>query len=298
MKPKLSSLRWYPAIGITLALLTGCSSAESAESSVDDDARSVAEFNESAAALVPAEIAEAGALQVATTIGMAPLGYPDEETGELAGFNVDIMKQVGEVLGLEIEMHGVSLEQIIPGIQAGRYDLTASNMAITEERQKVLDFVEYYFGSSSLATPAGNPEGLAADKLCGKSVGVSIGSFQQTQTLPAISETCTAAGSAAINMQEFPDQQKAVLAMNSGRIDAVAADSAILLYAADLNKQVEVVEKITAGSVLGIGMAEGSTLAEAIQAAVNDLIETGKYQETLEKYGIADLGIEHSEIKK
>ncbi|MFD1846665.1 ABC transporter substrate-binding protein [Arthrobacter flavus] len=301
VKSQLSSLQLFVATGaISLTVLTGCSAAESpAESSAEPERdRAVAQVNETAAALVPQDIADAGTLQMATTIGMAPLGYPDQQSGELVGFNVDIMNQVGEVLGLDVEVHGVSLDQIIPGMQAGRYDLTASNMAITDARQEVLDFVEYYFGASSLAFPTGNPKGLSPDNLCGSSVGVSIGSFQQTEVMPGLSEACEEAGSDAIDIQEFPDQQKAILAMNSGRIDAVAADSAILHYAAGQNDQVEVGENLTAGSVLGIGLPEGSPMVEAVHAAMNDLIETGIYQETLESYGIVDLGIEQSEIKK
>lgn len=305
MKHSASSTRLLVTVAtVALLALTGCSSSAdnapnpSPNAGSADQARPTAEFNKKAAALVPQDIAKAGVLQVATTIGMAPLGYPDEKSGQLAGFNIDIMNEIGDVLGLKVEMHGATMDQIIPGIQAGRYDATASNMAITPERQKVLDFVQYYFASSSLATKAGNPEKITVDNLCGKSVGVSNGSFQQTSVMPAKSEACQKAGKKPLDVQSFPDQQKAVLALSSGRLDTVAGDTPVLLYAANLNKQIEVGDKLTAGSIVGIGMDKGSPLVEAVSAAMNDLIDSGTYKKTLDVYGIGDLGIDHSEIKK
>lgn len=302
MKSSIASQRMLLSIAAVAMLgLAGCSqsSPEAApEASSAEAGGTTAELNEDAAAMVPQEIADAGVLQVATTIGMAPLNYPDEATGELVGFNVDIMKEIGAVLGLDIEMQGVTLDQIIPGIQAGRYDVTASNMAVTEERRKVLDFVQYYFASSSLATASGNPEQLTPDNLCGFAVGVSNGSFQQTEVMPAKSEACEQAGKPPVDVQSFPDQLKATLALDSGRLDAVAGDTPILLYAANLNDRIEVTDKLTDGSIVAIGMENDSPMVEAIATAMNQLIESGIYEETLEQYGIADLGIDHAEIKK
>ena len=281
---------------IALLGLTGCTSSSAApESDAMDEPSAL--FNDEAAALVPTAIAEAGVLQMVTTVGMAPLNFPDE-SGDLQGFNIDLMNELGEVLGLDVEVHGASMDQIIPGIQSGRYDITASNMAITEDRALVLDFVQYYFANSSLATLKGNPDEVSPDALCGMSVGVSNGSFQQTIVMPQKLEACAEAGAEPIDVQSYADQQKAVLALDSGRLQAVAGDTPILLYAASQNDRIEVGDKLTNGSILGIGMNEGSELVEPIAAAMAHLISSGTYKETLDRYGIADLGIETAEIKK
>ena len=304
MNLRNSRAKWFSATAIGIFALVGCTPAPGAPGATAGGepstvaARPVAALNQEASALVPKNIADAGVLKVASTIGMAPLGYPDPKTGKLIGFNVDIMDQIGEVLGLKIEMHEVSMDQIIPGIQAGRYDATASNMAVTDERLAVLDFVQYYFASSSLAVASGNPDSVTAEGLCGKSVGVSTGSFQQTKIMPEKSKACADSGAAPIDLQAFPDQQKAVLALDSGRVDAVAGDTPILLYAANLNKKIEVGDKLTSGSILGIGVSKKSPVSESLAAAMNDLITTGVYQKTLDMYGIGKLGIEKSEIKR
>ena len=286
---------------IAMLALTGCSDPEAALSEGSDEKsqeRPTAEFNQEAADLLPADVKKKGTLEVATTMGMAPLGYPDPKSGEVVGLNPDIMAAIGEVLGLKVTMKAASMDQIIPGIQAGRYDATAANMAITDDRIKVLDFVQYYFANSSLAQPKGNPKNITADTLCGKSVGLEVGSFQFTEVMPVKSKACAEAGDQPIDVQGFPDQQKALSALDSGRVDAVAGDTPILLYAANLNDKIEVGDALTDGSILGIGVDKKSPMTEAIAAAMNDLIDSGVYQKTMEMYGVGDLAIDHAEIKK
>lgn len=299
IRKKSQMLVCFAAIG--MLALTGCSNPEevlSGGSGTESQERPTAEFNQEIADLLPADIKEKGVLEVATTNGNAPLSYPDKDTGGVIGFNPDIMAAVGEVLGLKIEMKAASRDQIIPGIQSGRYDVTASDMAITDERIAVLDFVQYYFANSSLAQAKGNPKDITADDLCGKSIGLATGSFQQSEVMPKKSELCKESGAKPIDVQGYPDQQKALSALDSGRVDAVAGDTPILLYAADKNQNIEVGDSLTDGSILGIGVKKNSPLTESLAAAVNDLIDSGVYQKTMEMYGIEDLAIDHSEIKK
>lgn len=296
-----SSQMLVSIVAIGMLALTGCSDPEAAlskNSGEESQTRPTAEFNQEAADLLPADVKNKGTLEVATTVGMAPLGYPDQNTGEVVGLNPDLMAQIGEVLGLKVTVKAASMDQIIPGIQAGRYDATASNMAITDDRIKVLDFVQYYFANSSLAQPKGNPKDITADTLCGKSVGLGVGSFQFTELMPVKSKACEKSGDAPIDVQGFPDQQKALSALDSGRVDAVAGDTPILLYAANLNDKIEVGDALTDGSILGIGIKKDSPLTEALAAAMNNLIDSGVYQQTMEMYGIENLAIDHAEIKK
>lgn len=286
---------------IGMLALSGCSNPEEALSGGSDaktQERPTAQFNQEAADLLPADVKKKGTLEVATTMGMAPLGYPDAKTGEVVGLNVDLMDEIGEVLGLKVTVKAASMDQIIPGIQAGRYDATAANMAITDDRIKVLDFVQYYFADSSLALPAGNPKNITADSLCGKAVGLEVGSFQQTEVMPGKSKDCKKAGNEPIDVQGYPDQQKALSALDSGRVDAVAGDTPILLYAANLNDKIEVGDALTDGSILGIGVDKHSPLTKALAAAMNDLIDSGAYMETMKMYGIEDLAIDQAKIKK
>ena len=248
------------------------------------------------AELVPEEYADRGYLNVVTTVGMAPLNIPDSATGQIEGFNPDLARHIAAVLDLEVKLSGASIDQIIPGMQAGRYDITFSNMAINDERLEVLDFVEYYFSGSALGVLEGNPLGLDADNLCGRAVGVSNGSYQMTKVLPKVSDECLQKAQSAISIQAYPDQQKAALALLSGRIDAVCMDGPVLAYATTQEPRLEKAANMTNGSHIGIGVNKHDRLVDAVQKALQYLIDTGVYEQLLERYGINDLGIEKAEV--
>lgn len=102
----------------------------------------LAEFP-AAAELLPADIADAGVLRVAIPTNEPPTQFYREGTKEMTGINPDIARLVAGALGVELQIEVANFDSIIPGIEADRYDMTVSSMTPTEERMKVLDFVEY-----------------------------------------------------------------------------------------------------------------------------------------------------------
>ncbi|GAA2104587.1 MULTISPECIES: ABC transporter substrate-binding protein [Brevibacterium] len=250
------------------------------------------------AQMVPEDVAEDGALTVVTSDGMAPLNVPDTATGEVEGFNPDLARQVGAVLGLEVDIHAVTLDQIIPGIEAGRYETTFSNMSIEPERLEVLDFVQYYFSSTGLGVLAGNPAGVDPERLCGKTVGVATGSFQMTKVLPDLSEECRSEGLPPVDVSAFPDQQKAALALLSGRVDATSMDGPVLAFASAQEPRIEEGARMTEGSNVGIGVPKDTGMAEAMSAAVQELMDNGVYERLLDKYGMRELGIDEAKVER
>lgn len=247
---------------------------------------------------VPEEYRSEGKLDVVTTIGMAPLNYPNTTTGEVEGFNSDLANAIADVLGLEADITTASIDQIIPGLESDRYDVTFANMAVTEERRAVLDFTEYYFTASSLGVPSGNPEGITPETMCGRSIGVSNGSYQMTKVIPEASTVCTDNGQEEINIQAFPEQQKAVVAMLSGRIDAVAMDGPVLAYAITQEPRLENAGKLVKGSNVGIGVVNDDPLNESISAALQHLMDDGTYNELLDKWGMSELALTEAKIQK
>lgn len=245
---------------------------------------------------VPADIRQSGSLKIAMTVGMAPLNAPDTATGEMEGLNPDLARQLGAVLDLDVEIQGATMDQILPGMQAGRYDITMSNMDISADRLEVLDFVEYYFSATSLGVQEGNPQQLSVEDLCGKSVGVSNGSFQMTKVLPKHSKKCVESGKAPIDIQAYPDQQKAALALISGRVDGTCMDGPVLLYASKLEPRITDLGKITDGSNVGIGVRRDSGMTEVTSAALQHLIDNGQYQKILTRYGMDSVQIKEAKV--
>ncbi|MFC0561376.1 transporter substrate-binding domain-containing protein [Halalkalibacter alkalisediminis] len=96
-----------------------------------------------------ADVEEAGKLVVGTSGTYSPITYYDENN-ELTGFDVELIREIGERLGLEVEFSTMDFDGILPALRNGQIDIAANDFAITEERKETFDFViphKYSYGS-------------------------------------------------------------------------------------------------------------------------------------------------------
>jgi polar amino acid transport system substrate-binding protein len=106
--------------------------------------------------------------------------------------------------------------------------------------------------------------------------------------LPKFSEECAAAGKEPINIQNFPGHTDANLALTSGRIDAVVADSVSLAYQAEeAGGQFELAEgEDYDPSPFGVALGKDTGLQDAVSEAVRGVLDSDYYEELAEKWGI------------
>ncbi|MCX8007919.1 MAG: transporter substrate-binding domain-containing protein [Coriobacteriia bacterium] len=75
--------------------------------------------------------------------------FENVEEGQIVGFDVDLMKAIGEKLGLAVEFKSYKFDALITGLQAGtEFDMVASAMTITDERKQSVDFSDPYINSN------------------------------------------------------------------------------------------------------------------------------------------------------
>lgn len=110
------------------------------------------------------------------------------------------------------------------------------------------------------------------------------------EILPAFSTKCTEAGQAAIDIQNFPSQSDANLALVSGRVDGVAADSVTLAYQAkEANGKFELAKgEDYHPEPIGLALNKNSGLKAAVTEAVRDVLNSDHYQAISEKWGVPD----------
>jgi polar amino acid transport system substrate-binding protein len=252
--------------------------------------------NEAAAQLLPDSIKATKVLRVAIPTNEPPTQFYREGTQEMTGTNPDVARLIGEALGVKVEIQVANFDSIIPGMAAGRYDMTVSSMTPTTKRMEVLDFVDYMQMGNSIAVPSGNPLGVSSEaSLCGKKVGLLTGSYQLAVNVPAIDEKCTTAGSGTVQRSEFQDTRQAISALTSGRLDAVLADSPILDFAATQNPQIEIASKYDFTPV-GVGMPKDSGMVKAVSAALDAVITSDSYLKVLGKYGLESSAITDARV--
>jgi polar amino acid transport system substrate-binding protein len=240
---------------------------------------------------LPAAIAAKKVLVVAMDVSSPPNHFSGPDGVSVIGLDPDIAKAIGQALGVRVQIVGVSFDAIIPGMAAGKYDLAVAQMSPTVKREKVLDFVDYFSSGTALAVRKGNPLGLRLDTMCGHTIAVLKGSFQESTRVPGYSAACVRAGRKPIRPMVLPDQQSTILAGIAGRADGVMQDSPVLEYAQKKSDgQVQVIAVAHTSSV-GIGIPKTSGLLPAVQLAMQHLIDSPTYKQILTRWGVANGGV-------
>jgi polar amino acid transport system substrate-binding protein len=287
------------AAGLAVLLaLSACggtaNSSDSPDSSKTNNTTDISEGvqpDAKAVSLLPASYKDKGELTVAMDLHYPPTTFLAEDNSTAIGLNPDIARLVAKKLGLKLKFQDTKFDTIVPGLDGGRYDFTATTMSKTDERLKVLDMIDYFKAGNSVAVAAGNPMKLTNETLCGKNIAVTQGSTGQLKRLPALSEqTCTSKGQPAINAVTLPNVQEALTQLASKRIDGILYDTTSLAWAEKQQPKSFTIltPQINVGSsdLTAIGVKKGSALTPALQAAVQSVLNSPEYKKSLSTWGL------------
>jgi polar amino acid transport system substrate-binding protein len=281
-----------PAFAAVAALmLTGCvdNSKPDAGGSTGSPSASDVRKDDAAAALLPGKIAKTGKLVIGTSPNYAPNEYKDD-AGKPIGWAIEVSDAIAAKLGLKAEYQVARFENIIPGIVGGKIDIGESSFTDTVEREKQVDFVNYYVAGIQWASAAGKD--VDPDNACGLKVAVQATTYQDTVELPAKSKVCVAGGKPAIQKVPLDTQDAAANAVALGQADAFSADSPVTLYAiAQLKGKLKLAGKTFEAAPYGMAVAKDSGMAEAVQAALQSMVDDGSYGKIVDKWGVSDGGL-------
>lgn len=249
------------------------------------------------AAKVPQSVASDGKIVFGTDASYAPNEFTAPDGTTIIGMDVDLGTAVAQKLGLGAEFQNSSFDGIIPGIQAGKYEMGMSSFSINPDRLQTVDMVSYFIAGTSLAVKAGNPDNITLDTLCGKAVAVQSGTVQ-AEDLADRTAKCKAAGQPEIQVTTLQAQSDVTLALNSNRVAAMLADSPIVAYAVTTTDGgLEAVGEPYATAPYGIVLNKGQTdFADAVRGAVQSLMDDGTYKAILDKYNVGVGAIPKSEV--
>lgn len=263
--------------------LSGCASnTDSSGPQTSTTAAAAAKVDE-IAAMVPDDIKKSGKLVVGVNVPYAPNEFKDP-SGKIVGFDVDLMNAIASTLGLTADYRESDFEKIIPSIQGGTYNVGMSSFTDTKEREKSVDFVDYFSAGIQWAQRVGSP--VDPNKACGKKVAVQSTTVEDTDDVPAKSEACVKAGKAPIEKVKFDRQDDVTNALVLGKVDAMSADSPVTAYAIkQSNGKLEPAGELFDSAPYGWPVAKGSALAAAVQKALEHLIATGDYKTIAANWG-------------
>jgi polar amino acid transport system substrate-binding protein len=277
------------APALTVLLLAGCGSSSSRTSTTSTTSTAPAATGAvaSIAAKVPAAMKSKGTMIVATEAQYAPNEFLAADGHTIIGMDAELTTALGEVMGLKTQLVNADFEAIIPGLAAGRYDLGASSFTDTLEREKTVDFVDYFrAGISFYAKASANPGVEELKDLCGKTVAVEKGTVEQEEAEKQ-SKACTKEGKKAVTVLSFPGQNAVNLAVASGRAELGMADSPVVDYQIKKSEgQFKLIGKTYAFAPYGLAIPKKSGMTQPVFAALKELIANGRYKAIMEKWGI------------
>lgn len=274
--------------------LSGCASGTDSGEEAPDNAAVTAEKVDEIANTVPEPIRQSGKLIVGVNIPYAPNEFKDP-SGKIVGFDVDLMNAIASTLGLTAEYRESDFAKIIPSIQGGTYNVGMSSFTDTKEREKSVDFVNYFNAGILWAQRPGSP--IDPNNACGKKVAVQATTVEETEELPAKSKACTDAGKPPIQIIPFDGQDAAANAVVLGQADAMSADSPVTSYAIkQSNGKLEAAGEIFDSAPYGWPVAKDSPLAESLRQALDHLIETGVYKQIAANWGVENGMIDKATI--
>ncbi|MBL8388095.1 MAG: transporter substrate-binding domain-containing protein, partial [Hydrogenophaga sp.] len=193
---------------IGAAALTGCSKSE---------APAPAPAPAAAAPAAAAPASQWPELRVAIDPTYKPFTYKTE-TGEPAGFDVDVAKALCDELKSKCVFVEQAWDGMIPGLLAKKYDAIISSMSITEERKQSVDFTGKYYNTPSCVVVKSDLKlGAEAAGFKGKKLGVLKASTQEKYAMGELK----AAGATVV---PYDAQDQVYLDIKSGRLDGTVAD--------------------------------------------------------------------------
>ncbi|AKJ31518.1 basic amino acid ABC transporter substrate-binding protein [Caldimonas brevitalea] len=231
----------------------------------------------SAAAPAPAP---AKVYVVGTDAAYAPF-ESQNETGEIVGFDIDVVKAVAAKAGFEVKFVNTPWEGIFNTLTQGDRDFLVSAITITDERKQSMDFSQPYFDARQLIAVRDNSKVAKFDDLKKLKVGVQTGTTGDEVTSKLL-------GKNSPNVKRFESTPLALKELEAGGVDAVVADNGVVENYVANNPTAKFKTVSDPGFTpeqYGLAVRKGNTeLMEKLNKGLADIKADGTYDQIYAKY--------------
>ena len=177
---------------------------------------------------------------------------------------------------------------IIPALGT-KFDVGISSFTITSEREQQVNMVSYLNVGSAWGVTAGNPKNFDPSNPCGATIAVQTGTAQE-EYAAKLSDECVAAGKEKIVVMPHELQTDIATKLIGGQYDATLADSTVIGYTSSQSAgKIEQLGDTFESAPQGVAVAkDDAQLAEAVQKAMQYLMDNGYLNDILASYGAED----------
>jgi polar amino acid transport system substrate-binding protein len=220
--------------------------------------------------------AKPAVIKVATDATFAPFEYTDE-SGNLIGFDIDLMNAIAERADFEFEWVNVPFDSVLAGLSECQYEAAIAAIGISEERKASMLFSVPYLDSGMIVVVnAATTDINSLVDLDGKKVAAQLGTTgeMEAQTIPNV------------DYKPYDSYELAFLELANKGVDAVIADNPVALgYIAANPDKIKAVGEVFNNEQYGIALCkENADLQAKIDKALKELIDEGYIAELAQKY--------------
>ena len=226
-----------------------------------------------------AAMAQTPSVNVVTDPSFVPFEMMDQETGEMVGFDMDIINEVAERAGFEVNLTTMEFAGIIPAVQTGSQEIAIAGTTITEERSEIVDFSDPYYDSGlKIIVRADNDDVETIEDLADLSIATRIGSTSYDFLKEELGEDA--------DITPYPAMSDMYMALLGRNVDAVFYDAPNVSYFAQTRGEgrTKVVGPLYEGQQYGIVFHKGSQWVEPTNEALAEMKEDGTYDEIYSKW--------------
>ena len=220
-------------------------------------------------------------LKVGTNATFPP--FEMQENNEFTGFDMDLIRAIGEEQGYKVEINHMDFKALIPALGNKKIDAAIAGMSITEERLKSVDFTKAYFNAGLIIAVANNNETIkTTEDLKGKKLAAQNGTIgaaycDEVKKLDAKTE-----------VRIFDDIGAAFMELEKGGVDAVVNDHPVTAYylkTTGTSKAKMVGDIFSADDQYGIAIKKGNTeTLNMLNEGLDKIKANGKYDEIYKKW--------------
>jgi polar amino acid transport system substrate-binding protein len=235
---------------------------------------------------LPDDIRASKVVKSALDVPYVPMEYRDPKTGELIGFDVELAKAMGDVLGVTIKYQEGAFETLTPALQSKRVDMIMSGFYDRPARREYFDFVNYLAAGGQFFALSSRKDLAQVTDFCGKTVS-TIRATSYPEAMATFSkEVCTPANLKPVTVVEESDVPQMLINMKTGRVDgAMQGLESIPAYMANEPDTYKPVGKPVGSALMGIAFNKDNTvLRDAFIYALRKTIADGTYDKLIAKY--------------
>ena len=263
---------------------TGSSAAESSSASTSSSSSSA--YGDFAGSLI-----EEGKLIMATNASFPPYEMTDDNNNVI-GIDADIAQAIADKLGLELQIDNIDFDAALLAVQEGRADVIRAGLTYREDRDLVMDFTSpYATGYQAIIVKEGDTRiaGGNDDLMLVDAEGNVVEDVQIGVQRGTTGELYCQDAYGVDKVTSLDNGSVAVQALLNDQVDCVVIDNGPAQEYVAATPGLEILEASYVTEQYCAAVDEGNTaLLNAINTALNELIEDGTVQAIMDKYIAAE----------